>query len=311
MRKPTDFDYLEDKNGRFYRVIGHRYSPERLRVCLSYVPTLAKSEYTNKGVHYLKLSDELGYMAARANFPDLVYQHPLTQQVFIALPSKMIKELYDPRKKLKQVISAHTHPILNKFVSCLVESGIKECQIGIHGSLLLGLKEKVRDYDLVIYGFDNLSVYRQSLPKYVQAGFNPASAEEIRTLTLSALRNHPIGFERMYLARRSRRDTLLQHGAYIFSIHFSYEELEGVSEEIGKPVSPIRIKGVLLDDSKGFFAPYTYPVQVNKEIYRVIAYSFAYYSAVAIGEKTDVFGILRENKVITIDEPYHFITPVM
>lgn len=311
MERPRDFDYLEDKNGCFYKVIGNFHPPARIRVCLSYVPTSAKSQYAKNGMCYLKVSDETGYLFVKDNFPELMYRDPSTQQEFLAIPIKNVKQKCCPRSKLRQIITSTTHPVLNNFVLCLDKCGISENQIGIHGSLLLELKEEVHDYDIVIYGFRNLRAYKESLPKLNEAGFRQIDEEGLRNLTLGALRNHPIGFEQMYLAKLSRRDTLLLSDQCLFSIHFSYEKDEGISEQIGKPISPLRIEGTLLDGSQGFFVPYTYPIQVADEIYQVIAYSFAYYSVASEGEEVEAFGELRENRRITIDRPYHYITPLV
>ena len=313
MERFRDFDYLEDLNRRFYRVIGNHHPQGRVRVCLSYVPTSAKSEYRKEGQNYLKVSDEMGYLFTRDNFPELMYRNPFTEQQFIALPIQDIERVYSPRSVLEHITRSGTHPALNDFVSRLADYSINQTQIGIHGSVLLGLKEKVHDYDIVIYGIDNFHTYKENFPQLKKTGFKPINEEEIRGLAFSALRNHPVGLERMYAAKLARSSTVLLYKGFVFSIHFSYEEgeYESTPMQIGKSISLLTIKGILLDDSKSYFAPYAYLIQVDSEIYQVIAYSFAYFSVASEGDKVEVSGTLRDNNLITIDEPCHYIVPVI
>lgn len=308
-----DFDYLEDKRWRFYRVIGDTHPAGRVRVCLSYVPTPVKSPYIRHGRSYLKVSDELGYIVVRANFPELIYKDSLTQQQFIALAIEDIKHTYYPRLALKRMVQHGSHRTLNGFVSLLVDNGIDIGQIGIHGSLLLGLRQESYDFDLVIYGVGNCHLFRRILPQLKEGGFAEAGDQVIKSLALNALRNHPVGLDRMYRAKLARSHTLLCADDCYFSIHFSYDEgeYEDIGANVGRPVSVATFKGVVLDDSKSYFTPSTYIVQDSNAIYQVLAYSFAYYCAATTGDEVEVFGTLRENNVVTIDEPWHYITPAI
>jgi len=80
---------------------------------------------------------------------------------------------------------------------------------------------------------------------------------------------------------------------------------------IGKPISPLKVRGILLDDSKSFFASYAYLIQGDDKTYQVIAYSFAYFYAASKEDEVEVFGTLRENNLVTVDEPCHYIIPAI
>jgi hypothetical protein len=156
---PIEGFYVETPEGLLFSVKGVHH-PEGLVVAyLRYVPD-PKGDRTRDRRRFRRVYDlDETKRYLRANAPEYlnyIHSKELTLQ---SIPQERITKVYDPTEKTRSIIH-HPENMLEmetaKFVSSIsTEGGVPVSEIGVSGSLLIGLAKSTSDIDLVIFGTEN------------------------------------------------------------------------------------------------------------------------------------------------------------
>ena len=150
-------EFIETIEGLIFEVKGLVHPPNRVIAYLRYIPS-SKGQRMRNGEKYLKiysLKERQSFL--RDRYPKYLFYDPHSRKVLQGVPLKDIKRVYIPCEKTREILNKtlreKIEEIAVKFI-CVVadESGLKEGDLGITGSLLLGLGSETSDIDIVVYG---------------------------------------------------------------------------------------------------------------------------------------------------------------
>lgn len=173
----------------------------------------------------------------------------------------------------------------------LLQSGIDKGNIGLTGSLALGLQNKDSDIDLVIYGRENFNLVRQWIADAMHSG-------QINGLD-----------DKLWQDAYERRDCELDYNSYVFherrkfnkfSINTSKVDVSLVlseKEQIPdtgpyKKMGQHTLRAKVVDDSQVFDLPARYHIN-DEAITEVVCYTVTYAGQAFFGEKIEASGIIE------------------
>jgi hypothetical protein len=156
---PIEGFYVETPEGLLFSVKGVHH-PEGLVVAyLRYVPD-PKGDRTRDRRRFRRVYDlDETQRYLRANAPAYLNYIQSKELTLQSIPQERITKVYKPTEKTRS-ITRHPENRLEmetaKFVSSIsTEGGVPVSEIGVSGSLLIGLAKSTSDIDLVIYGAEN------------------------------------------------------------------------------------------------------------------------------------------------------------
>ncbi|OLS15556.1 MAG: DNA polymerase beta domain protein region [Promethearchaeota archaeon CR_4] len=270
--RPIEGFFVETPERLIFDVKGLLHPPNRTVAYLRYYPCMQGLRERNR-VKYTKvydLKERSSWLAA--NYPEYLWHCEQWQMEVQAVPSERITS-YDPRRKLQELsrmpedqispAAKNARDLANLFQSRVPDPS----EVGVTGSILVGLDAADSDYDLVVYGqsncrslfstMDSLFSREKELMKYTFADmparyqFRAAgSGVSIEQFSFHELR-------KTHQGRFRNMDFFLRY--------VQYPEEAGVdfaSTRFSK-LGPVQITGVVEDDSLALFTPCAYRVTVS------------------------------------------------
>lgn len=148
--------YIETIDGLFFTVKGIHHPDDSVIAYLRYLPDPNGLRKKN-GYSFTRLYD-LSYTTEilREKYSQYIRFIESKGMELQAVPLDAIKRIYNPIKKLSQILVNPKTPLellTSRFVAVLTsEVDIDELSLGISGSVLIGLDKCTSDLDLVVYG---------------------------------------------------------------------------------------------------------------------------------------------------------------
>jgi predicted nucleotidyltransferase len=262
--------YLETRERLFFAVKGLEHPPDRVIAVLRYAPDSQKGD-RKKGAglyrRYYHFSEQEQFL--QASYPEYLAYIPEFQATLQSVPRSLIHRIYDPRRRLKQMMEAPALEALEQDAADFI--GILRAQteapwpaFGITGSLLIGMHTKYSDLDLVMYGGENCARIYQTLRTLLDT----QSVPELKRLDAHGLEE--LYAERVKDTHMDFRDfadvekTKVNQGRFrerTYFIRFVRNEPE-VSETYGDfryfRVGRARIAASIADDRESIFTPCRY-----------------------------------------------------
>lgn len=158
--------FVETVDGLIFEVKGLVHPADRIIAFLRYIPD-PKGDRTRDGKKFTKiygLTEK--YKFIRSNYPEYLFYDWVRQREMQGVPYGMIKKIYCPQEKLrtlmKQKWKDKTETTAVKFATAIAKNAVVSLEdIGISGSILVDLRIKNSDIDLVVYGKKNgLRIYK-------------------------------------------------------------------------------------------------------------------------------------------------------
>ncbi len=181
---PRDRDAIVTKEGFVFYTFGYEHPPDRVIALLKYVPKKLsdkfKVEWLSQGWSlrgeillrpvYLYSPPLYGVLVQsfRDWFPEFVYDSPFLGKTLISVPKIKIKDVYVPLEALNK-ISQKTKPdfMENKALKLIEliseKSHVPIVEMGVHGSIALGMHTQKSDIDISIYGSQNYRKVKESI----------------------------------------------------------------------------------------------------------------------------------------------------
>jgi uncharacterized protein len=168
--------YLETQEGLFFAVKGLVHPPDRFVAVIRYAPDPEMGERKKDGISYRRLYhfDEQERLL-QSSFPQYIAYDPMFQSTLQSVPRLSVRQIYDPRARLKELTNAAIAGTLEEdavaFAGLLQKAaGVPLSAIGVTGSLLIGLHNASSDLDLAVFGINNCRQVYQALGALLDSG---------------------------------------------------------------------------------------------------------------------------------------------
>ncbi|MDO8056888.1 MAG: hypothetical protein Q6361_08510, partial [Candidatus Hermodarchaeota archaeon] len=150
-------DFIETLEGLIFDVKGIVHPPNRAIAYLRYYPN-PKGNRVKAGINYAKvydLEDRLTLLQRR--YPRYLFFDPVAARQLQGVPRERVKRLYKPTERLQYLRNKEQHDSLEGVVVSFAnrlqqEARVKASDLGISGSLQIGLHIPESDVDLIVYG---------------------------------------------------------------------------------------------------------------------------------------------------------------
>ncbi len=319
-----DRDFIEDKDGFMYCVVGYVHPPNRVLAYLKYVPSNKENIRTiwfRGGIRYNRVLEYYSSVAVAESFkilektkPHYIYYDEVFNIKFIGIPLSEIGKHYLPEARLKEIVEQGTSDALERDLVELTEflcneSGIKLNYFGISGSILLRIHNpKYSDMDLTIYGIREswklLEIIKDITEK--QNIIALPSEDVLKKWAFEVSKHHPLTPKeafRMYVEKRTR---LMYKGCRIFSLHpilLPHEISEKYGDRVYLPKGLAKIRGRVVENKLSIFLPGTYAIDDVEviegakkycEIREVVTFEGLYSGLLDLDEEFIAYGKVEE-----------------
>jgi hypothetical protein len=174
LRKEKDRDYIRTFEDLFFCVVGYTHPPDRILAYLKYMPSPEgkwghKQRFKRMLKQYDAQSVAEGFKLLEEKYPNYLYQDPINNITFSAVPLDSIAERYHPEEKVKELITRKDLDSLEKKAVSLIKTISNESQVplekyGITGSILINIHNPdFSDIDLTIYGRESTLATREAI----------------------------------------------------------------------------------------------------------------------------------------------------
>ncbi|MEM2851382.1 MAG: hypothetical protein QXW18_06245 [Candidatus Bathyarchaeia archaeon] len=261
-------DFIETVDGLIFDVKGLVHPQGRVIAYIRYHPN-PRGDRVRNGARYSKIYSlkERDFLIER-KYPQYRFLDPIFGDYIEEVPVNMITKHYKPGDKLRELrkglLKDETEKLALELADLLkVHSGIRYCQMGISGSILLGLHGKHSDLDIIVYGTDACTSIYKALADLFQikdSPIKPYSVSGLRKLHKFRSKDTRIPLTIfMQMERRKRLQGTFKGRDYFIRFVKGWNE---VSEKYGdKKYTSIgysKIKAKVIDDSNGVFTPCSY-----------------------------------------------------
>jgi predicted nucleotidyltransferase len=305
-KAPIEGFYIETPERFLFSVKGIHH-PEGLVIAyLRYIPDPKgkRARGSNQFRRVYDLDETQEYLRVNApNYLNFIQSKELTLQ---SIPPKRITKIYDPREKTSLIINYPKNSLeLNvaKFVMAIsTEGDVPVSDIGVSGSLLIGLAMSTSDIDLIIYGVENGMKAYNALRKL------RARTEWVRSYTIKDV--VPVARERwndpdlVRLLLETEADKVL-HGKvdeidyYIRLVPYPQEYKRELKS---KPLGKVTLNVKIGDTDKSIFTPCSYVVDdcfyikpsFGPKVTQLVSYRGRFTEQVIEGQTVVVHGSLEE-----------------
>lgn len=281
-------DFIKTADNLYFSVIKAGIEKGRVLSCLRYV--------NQKGV-WKKFDTLSAYAFLQDNYPNYLYDSSLIDAQVHGVFIEKIVEHYQPREHLQLLLKhAAEDDVISDLISLcqlFLENGLDITQIGVTGSLLIGLQHSASDIDLVFYQRNIFHQARHLIPHLITENkLRPLSNKLWRQTFMR--RGCELSFDE-YLWHEQRKNNKALINGRKFDILLS--QLSPVSEynkpyyKQGKIVLTVKI----IDASHGFDYPAKFLID-HLEIRAIICFSATYSGQAQTGEWVEVSGQLEKSE---------------
>lgn len=260
-------DFIETSDGLIFDVL---HPPNRVIAYLRYVPD-GRGTRERAGTSYRKVYP----LYARAKllarrWPEYLYYDPYLNREVQAVPQGKVKEHYLPTEKLTELRRLGKINQLERFALDMAEtlsreSEISASQIGVSGSILVGLQTPNSDIDLLLYGTDAAIKCHSKLRSLLSdrsLGFRPYEERDMRKLYAQRGLEAALSFETFAIHERPKVLQGKFRGAdYFIRCVKEWDELrENYGDKEYHPIARVTVHATIDDDSESIYTPCTYQI---------------------------------------------------
>ncbi|MDD1731588.1 MAG: hypothetical protein CG440_315 [Methanosaeta sp. NSM2] len=274
-------DFFQTRQGWIFAVSDYCH-PHGIRSLLRYVPDL-KGEREAGGRRYRKLDFDDAYRFLRIKQPDWVAD---LHQV----PAEEIELTFSPSHALLAL--AQTDPRVKRIVQTLAGAGVPMQQMGITGSMLVGLQAPGSDIDFVVYG-PSWWKARDILARAKSNG-EMDDLDEATWRKIYLKRKPEIGFEEFMIHEKRKGNRGMVEGTY-FDLLFTRDWEQIQPQPRGRQAGAAQIEARVVNADFSFDSPAIYRLD-HPEVKEIFSYSHTYAGQALPGESIEAKGVLEETE---------------
>ncbi|MCX6673052.1 MAG: DNA polymerase subunit beta [Methanothrix sp.] len=272
-------DFFETKEGWIFAVADYSH-PDGLRSMLRYVPDAAGEREAN-GKRYRKMDFDQSFEFLRRERPDYVRD-------LHVVPKNDVLKIYRPSEGLPDVAERDTR--VGKIAGLLAEAGVPWEQMGITGSMLVGLSSPSSDIDFVVYG--PIWWKARDIVARAKAKGKIGELDEATWWKIYSKRKPEISFEEFMRHEKRKGNRGMIKGTY-FDLLFTREWNQIRPQIAGKPAGERRIEAKVIDADFAFDSPAIFRLD-HPEVKEIFCYSHTYAGQALPGETIEAKGVLEE-----------------
>lgn len=280
-------DFIETAEGLLFAVVEPRQEQDKVLCFLRYV--------NEDGVWRKKATGEANAMLRRFH-PDYLHYSETLDANLHAVPKSRIVRHHRPKHRLKQIMQADRHDAVERDLFLLGEllqqQGLDLTDIGVTGSLLIGVQRDSSDIDLVCYGRDVFNRYRVMTRALIEQGrLQPLSdtdwQESYRRRACS------LSYDEYVWHEQRKFNKAMVHGRKfdLSLIEYSVASQSGSYKKIG----PMTLLCRIVDDTHAFDYPAVYQID-HATIGTIVCFTATYVGQAVRGERVEVSGMLEETE---------------
>jgi len=277
-------DFIETAEGLVFAVVDSH--PEQGKV-------LCFLRYVLEDGGWRKKATEEANLFLRQRHADYLHYSPRLDTHLHAVETSRIVEHHQPRRRLRAILEDGGRDAVEDDVlllaGLLTEQGVDLAQVGVTGSLLIGVQRDSSDIDLVCYGREGFLRCREVVRELIEQG-------QLQSLNDSAWRES-----------YRRRGCSLSYGDYVWHERRKYNkavvngrkfDLSLIEPNAGEPdlykkLGPVTLRCRIADDSRAFDYPAVYRIEYDA-IGSIICFTATYAGQAFNGELVEVSGLLEE-----------------
>jgi predicted nucleotidyltransferase len=272
-------DFFETKDGWIFAVADYSH-PEGIRSLLRYVPD-PLGEREAEGIRYRKLDFDPSFEFLRKARPDYIRD-------LHVVPEDNVTRFFRPPDGLKSVARKDTR--VNRIAMLLAGAGVPWKEMGITGSMLIGLQGPSSDIDFVVYG--PFWWKAREIINRAKAEGEIAELDDATWRKIYFKRKPETGFEEFVLHEKRKGNRGMIDGTY-FDLLFTRDWSQIRPNLPGKPVGRRKIVAEVEDATFSFDSPAIYRLK-NNEIAEIFCYSHTYAGQALPGETLEANGVVEE-----------------
>jgi len=267
MYKAIEGFFVESVEGLIFDVKGLVHPPDKIVAYVRYVPS-KEGDRVRDGKRYRKiysLSERMAFL--EANYPQYIYDDPVFNIRIQCVPIDRISKIYDPCEYLSRLMNEAKSEVekqVVEFVSLIIaHSGINLDNIGVTGSLLVGLAREDSDIDLVVYGKDAcLRVYRVLRDLFKDERLSRYDLDSLYKLYEFRVKDTQISFRNFVVteSRKLLQGLFRERDFYIRLVKRPEEFGERYGDRVYEPLGFQEVSAMVVDDSDSIFTPCRYVV---------------------------------------------------
>lgn len=262
-------EVIETVDNAFFDVKGLIHPPARVVAFIRFVPDL-KGNRKHNGTTYRKvyaLSER--YALLKNVFPQYLVYDSVFDEHLCEVPREYVENHYRPVDRLRELRGGKLDKLENQalqFVELLKETAnVSWNQLGISGSILIGLHMPTSDIDPVVYGSESCRKAYAALKFLLEdkkSPVKPYSRDGLKRLFDFRSKDTVTSFEDFVRteSRKVLQGTFMRRDYFVRFVK-DWNEIE---EEYGtiryKSVGYARIKATVVDDSEMIFTPCRYKI---------------------------------------------------
>ncbi|MEQ1621500.1 MAG: hypothetical protein ABL919_08850 [Methylococcales bacterium] len=279
-------DFIETAEGLVFAVVGQGMEADKVLCFLRYVPHQDS---------WRKVDTDVANDFLKQHHPHYLHYSQVLDAHLHAVSKEKISKHHQPKQRFQQLLQADNHdPVEQDLLSLAIlfqQHGLNLANIGITGSLLIGVQKQSSDIDVVCYGRD---VFHQC--RAVTAGL--IADGKLQDLT-----------DRDWQDSYNRRDCELSFDEYVwheqrkankamingrkFDLNFicnqTIDHVEGYQK-----VGPITLQCQVIDDTYGFDYPAEFKID-HEHIISIVSFTATYTGQALCGETVLVSGMLEQS----------------
>jgi predicted nucleotidyltransferase len=273
-------DFFETKDGWIFAVADYAH-PQGLRSLLRYIPD-PDGEREANGRRYKKMDFDPAFEFLRRERPDYVKD-------LHVVPDADVNRLFLPSIALKR--AAERNPRVKKIADALSSGGVPDSEMGITGSILVGLDGPSSDIDFVVYG-----PWWWKAREILEDAKRRGAIQDLDLVTwrkIYSKRKPQTSFEEFVLHEKRKGNRGMVDGIY-FDLLFARDWSQIRTHAPGKALGQHRIVAKVIDAEFAFDSPAIYRLE-HEEVKEIFCYSHTYAGQALPGETLEAKGVLEES----------------
>ena len=279
-------DFIETSEGLVFAVVTDMIEADKVLCFLRYV---------HEQGQWRKVSTEQANSFLSQNYPEYLHYSTNLDVELHAVAVNVIAKHHQPQHRLTTLLNNKPKDSVEQDLQTLCrlfsQNGLQMENVGVTGSLLIGVQNPDSDIDLVFYGRDVFQQARAVIPTLIRQGSYQPLTDNDWLETYQRRDCHLTLQEYVWHEQRKNNKVMInQRKVDLNMIVDDHHQDGGVSTKLGA----VTIQTRVVDDFHGFDYPAVFMVE-HDDIQSVVCFTATYTGQAKTGEKIEVSGQLEES----------------
>jgi predicted nucleotidyltransferase len=278
-------DFIETDEGYIFAVVAHGIEQCKVLCFLRYIKI---------DDSWVKVDTEQANALLKDQCPNYLYFSALLDAELHAVTIDKIVRRYQPRERLQQILNKRQYDEIEydliQLCNLLQENGVDLSQIGITGSLLVGVQKQSSDIDLICYGRDTFHQCRAMVTKLIKQHKLQDLTEEEWVSSYNRRSCH-LSFSEYVWHERRKANKALINGRKI-DLNF-IDDIPYAETMSYQKCGMITLQCLVIDDTYAFDYPAVFKVS-HEEYDAIVCFTATYTGQAIAGETIEVTGKIEQ-----------------